>query len=60
MGYVWITTHSAKEGHAHACAASSAAQQESFWSFVLLGPKVEEHFLVAGQGPFGELSSSMV
>eukprot|EP00435_Cladocopium_sp_Y103_P015901 s1994_g3.t3 len=22
--------------------------QESFWSFVLLGPKVEEHFLVAG------------
>lgn len=27
-------------------------QKESFWSFVLLGPKVEEHFLVAG--PMGQ------
>lgn len=26
----------------------SSHTKESFWSFVLLGPKVEEHFLVAG------------
>jgi len=26
----------------------SSQTKESFWSFVLLGPKVEEHFLVAG------------
>eukprot|EP00931_Biecheleriopsis_adriatica_P045665 TRINITY_DN2614_c0_g1_i1.p1 TRINITY_DN2614_c0_g1~~TRINITY_DN2614_c0_g1_i1.p1 ORF type:complete len:5069 (-),score=1280.39 TRINITY_DN2614_c0_g1_i1:105-14627(-) len=26
----------------------SSKTKESFWSFVLLGPKVEEHFLVAG------------
>ena len=32
------------------CSFEPSPQEESFWSFVLLGPKVEEHFLVAG-GP---------
>eukprot|EP00913_Durusdinium_trenchii_P031056 g29084.t1 len=30
------------------CPQSSQTKDESFWSFVLLGPKVEERFLVAG------------